>query len=63
MVGFKKRSDAQQSLREKGIFEPKDEKELKVYLKDKRIIGINNLGKSFSDFKRVNSFLCKCNSS
>jgi hypothetical protein len=24
-TGFKKRSDAQQSLREKGIFEPKDE--------------------------------------
>lgn len=50
--GNNKFLDQNKILRNKiKIFEPKDEKELKVYLKDKRIIGINNLGKSFSDFK------------
>ena len=50
--GNNKFLDQNKILRNKiKIFEPKDEKELKMYLKDKRIIGINNLGKSFSDFK------------
>ena len=50
--GNNKFLDQNKILRNKiKIFEPKDEKELKMYLKDKRIVGINNLGKSFSDFK------------
>ena len=33
------------------ILEPENENELELFLKNKKIIGINNIGKSFSDLK------------
>ena len=41
-----------QSLLDKiKIFEPTNEEELKNFLKDKRLVGINNIGKSIFDFR------------
>ncbi len=42
------------------IVEPKNLKELNLFLKDKKVVGINNLGKSFSDFK-IHYYLKKNN--